>query len=370
MQVSPDTVPRPITSIRAPLPRKGLADAMPPTAAWGIFLLLSIGAFQHAQALLVPVVAALLFGLALGQAQERLERLGILPFLAAAAILLLLVCVAIVSARVLILPFEEWSSRLPEIYAALKRQLYNVRELLLTIEDAADAVQERTGIDASGGKEPMVSAPAFLGGLAISLPAAGGQLVLFAGVLFFYLSSRSTLLSRLADLERSWAGLKPMGERVMRAEKAVSEYFSTVSLINLGLGIVTGVCLAGIGLPNAWFWGALAGLLNFIPYIGPLLLTALLLGAGLLGEGSTFDTLLPAMVFFTLNLIEANFVTPVILGRKMLIEPLFVVLSLGFWVWLWGAVGALVAVPMLLVIQAMATAPADQSRCGGKIAGE
>ncbi|MEP0456823.1 MAG: AI-2E family transporter, partial [Roseibium sp.] len=114
-----------------------------------------------------------------------------------------------------------------------------------------------------------------------------------------------------------------------------------------------GVLLALVGLPNAWFWGALAGVLNFVPYVGPLLLTLLLLGAGLLQEGTLLEIISPALVFFAVNFLEANFVTPTVLGRSLLIEPFFVFLSLGFWLWLWGPVGALMAVPLLLVIQAV-----------------
>ncbi len=320
----------------------------------GIFLLALIYTFKYAQTILVPVIAALLLGLLLGHFQARLERLRLRPSAAATIILLLLLLFLIVSARVLVLPFEEWSARLPEIYSALKRQLFSVRELLLTIEHATDAVQESAGIDASGAAtSDMMSAPGFLSGLAVSVPATIGQLVLFFGTLFFLLSSRTRLQIQLAAASGTARGFAILRNVLEKAEVSVSTYLTLVSLINLGLGVVVGIALAIVGLPNPWFWGALAGLFNFIPYVGPLLLTLLLLGAGLLQDGTTLETVLPAMVFFGLNFLEANFVTPAILGQRLLIEPLFVFLSLGFWLWLWGPVGALMAVPLLLVIQAV-----------------
>ena len=88
-----------------------------------------------------------------------------------------------------------------------------------------------------------------------------------------------------------------------------------------------------------------------MPYIGPLIVTLLLVGAGLLQDGGLASSLAPALVFFLINMMEANFVTPAILGRSLLIEPLFVVLSLAFWLWLWGPTGALLAVPIMLLIQ-------------------
>ncbi|MEP4030052.1 AI-2E family transporter [Roseibium polysiphoniae] len=334
---------------------KGAAALIAPYrngAVLGIFLILLVGGLKLGQALLVPVFAALLTGLLLGKVQDWLERLAVSPALGAGAIMAVLLAIVLGSVRLLFIPFEEWSAALPEIYAALKRQLLSVRELLLTIEQATDAVQETTGIDASG-EAMAVSAPGILSGLAVSVPATIGQLILFSGVLFFYLASRSRLSKQLAEAGQSYPSLSNFKTISETAENSVSTYLSTVSLINLGLAVATGVLLALVGLPNAWFWGTLAGLLNFVPYVGPLLLTFLLLGAGLLQEGTFLQIISPAVVFFAVNFLEANFVTPTVLGRSLLIEPLFVFLSLGFWLWLWGPVGALMAVPLLLVIQAV-----------------
>ncbi|WP_417684001.1 AI-2E family transporter [Roseibium sp.] len=333
--------------------RRSLAEtASTRFAIWGIFAVAAIWALQEGQGIMVPVMAALFLGLGLGRFQVVLERQGVYPGLAAGFIVVAMVVVCLFAMRILVLPFEEWWARLPEIYAALRRQLNDVKELLLTIESAADAVQETTGIDTSGDKT-VVSAPAFLGGIAISLPAAGGQLVLFTGVLYFYLASRSRLTASLTARGATSLWARRLRQTIGRAEATVADYLAVVSAINLGLAVVTGIALALIGLPNAWFWGALAGMLNFIPYVGPFILTLLLLGAGLLRDGTTLYMLLPALVFFAVNLVEANFVTPSVLGKRMRVEPLFVVLSLGFWVWLWGPVGGLLAIPALLVLQSI-----------------
>lgn len=324
-------------------------------ALFGILVILGVGAAGYAQTLLVPIVSAFLISLLLGAPQMRLERIG-LPATASASVvvgLFLLTAAAIV--RLSFLPFEQWSASLPEIWQALRFKLFELRALLLKLEDVKDAVQETTGIDATGGDGASMGLPDFITSIMTGVPATAGQLVIFVGTLFFLLASRQRLMQRLREKDR--AG-RPWATRLRRfldhAESSVSIYLAAVTFINLGLGLVVGLALFLIGLPNAWFWGGLAGLLNFVPYIGPMIVTLLLVGAGLLQDGGLLASLAPAVVFFVINLMEANFVTPAVLGRYLLIEPLFVVLSLAFWLWLWGPTGALLAVPLMLLLQAAA----------------
>ncbi|MBO0347350.1 AI-2E family transporter [Roseibium sp. CAU 1637] len=354
---------------------KGLVSKLSPSsqvALFGILLIMSVGAAQYAQALLVPVVSAFLFSLLLGRSQERLERLGLNPTLSATVVFVVFLVAVAAAVRLSFLPFEEWSSRLPEIWAALKSKLFELRALLLKLEDVKDAVQQTTGLDTSSGGGG-VNAPNFLTELATGVPATAGQLVIFGGVLFFLLASRSKLLTRLREsdpVRRPWT--HRLYQFLKEAEAAVSTYLAMVSVINICLGLVVGLALFVMGFPNAWFWGFVAGLMNFVPYIGPLLVTLLLLGAGLLQDGSLFTMVSPALVFFVINMLEANFVTPAVLGRSLLIEPLFVVLSLAFWLWLWGPTGALLAVPLMLLMQsaifcaqaAMAPIPSQLSEEG------
>lgn len=320
-------------------------------ALFGILIILSVAAAQYAQTLLVPVISAFLVSLMLGKTQSRLERVGLEATLAAGVVTGGFLAAVLSAIRLSIIPFEEWSSRLPEIWQVLKFKLFQLRALLLKLEDVREAVQESTGLGGGDNGDAMPT-PDFLSVLATGVPATAGQIVIFIGVLFFLLASRSRILVRLETsdpIRRPWAiRLYSFFEE---AESAVSTYIATVAIINVCMGLVVGLALFCLGFPNAWFWGFVAGLLNFIPYIGPLIVTLLLAGVGLLQDGTLFDALLPALVFFTINLIEANFVTPAVLGRSLLIEPLFVVLSLAFWLWLWGPTGALLAVPLMLLIQ-------------------
>jgi predicted PurR-regulated permease PerM len=108
-----------------------------------------------------------------------------------------------------------------------------------------------------------------------------------------------------------------------------------------------------MGVPNAAMWGMLVAVLNFVPYFGPAAGIALLATVGLL----TFDTLwtafLPPAWYLLLHLLEANIITPVLLGHRFTLNPVVIFVSLIFWTWLWGVPGALLSVPILVSIKAV-----------------
>src|SRR6185436_20583899 len=134
-------------------------------------------------------------------------------------------------------------------------------------------------------------------------------------------------------------------------QQNISNYLFSVSSINIGLGMVTSVGLYLMGVPNAAMWGILAAVLNFVPYFGPVAGVIVLATVGLL----TFDTLgrglLPPAWYLLLHLVEANLVTPVLLGRRFTLNPVVIFVSLIFWTWLWGVPGALLSVPILVSIK-------------------
>jgi predicted PurR-regulated permease PerM len=125
-----------------------------------------------------------------------------------------------------------------------------------------------------------------------------------------------------------------------------------MGLISIGLGIATGVGLAAIGFPNPVLWGTTTAVLTFVPYIGPVLVTLALLVAGGMESGTGLAMLAPPALFLGLHFIESNFISPLIMGARLRINPVFVFLSVLFWSWLWGIAGAFVAVPLLLGLRA------------------
>jgi predicted PurR-regulated permease PerM len=133
----------------------------------------------------------------------------------------------------------------------------------------------------------------------------------------------------------------------------ISNYLFTVSLINLCLGSIAAAGFYFLGVPKAAMWGMLVAILNFVPYFGPIVGVILLGIVGLLSFDSLGQGLLPAAWFLLLHLLEANFVTPILLGRRFTLNPVAIFVALMFWLWLWGIPGALLAVPILVSVKAV-----------------
>src|SRR5262249_25716740 len=152
------------------------------------------------------------------------------------------------------------------------------------------------------------------------------------------------LQTRLCDRVRT--------ARIFRdVERSVAGYMVTFSFINLSAGIAVAIACWRLGLPNPAMWGGIAAILNFIPYLGPAVTIGLLGLAGL----STFDTLLPAsypvLAYLGISFVESNIITPAIMSRRMTLNPLAIMLALSFWTWIWGPVGALISLPLLIMLK-------------------
>jgi predicted PurR-regulated permease PerM len=119
----------------------------------------------------------------------------------------------------------------------------------------------------------------------------------------------------------------------------------------VALGVLVGLAAFWVGLPNPVLWGVLAGALNFIPYFGPITGVAVLLVAGFLTFESPVRALAPSAIYLTLHAVESNLITPMILGRRLTLNPLVIFISLMFWTWLWGIPGALLSIPMLMMLK-------------------
>ncbi len=132
-------------------------------------------------------------------------------------------------------------------------------------------------------------------------------------------------------------------------EHNLTSYLSVVTVINFMVGIAAGVIAYLVGLPNPIAWAVLGFLLNFVPYLGALIMEVILLAVGLVTFATLGHALLAPLLYLAFTTVEGHFVTPAIMGKHLLLNPLTVFLALVFWTWLWGPVGALLAVPILIV---------------------
>lgn len=313
----------------------------------GIFLILLMAMLGYGRAVFLPITLALVIGTILAPLTSFAANYRI-PHAGTAAILVL-GTIALLSTGIVYLsdPVRAWIGRAPEIGA-------NLREKLVIFDapiEALNRVREALGAAPSQSKTIAFDLNTSLLQPALaSLTPAVGQLLIFFGTLFFFLGHRN----RLKESIVRFGSEREARLRVIRiwnaVEASLATYIATVAAINAGVGIIVGTACYFIGLPSPLVWGFLAFVLNFVPYIGPATMFVTLLGVGLVTFDSFYQALIAPLLFVGMSTIEGQFVTPTILGARLTLNPLFIFLSIAFWVWLWGPFGALLAVPLLIVI--------------------
>jgi predicted PurR-regulated permease PerM len=322
------------------------------TATIGIFLLL-LGAFLYlARVLLMPVTAAFVIGTMLGPVCERARAYRIPQSLTALVLVLLLFAAMNGLIVLLAAPVSDWVGKAPQIGERLKDKLWLLDYPLQLLRNLRDALNP-------GGDH---SAPLDLGlsnliqpALGLLSPALGlvtpalGQLLIFFATLFFLLATRRELRRRATILLANRAARLRVLHIMHDVEINLTTYFTTVGAIYFVEGIAIGIACYFIGLPNAAAWGALTFVLSFIPYIGPGMVVLVLFGAGLIQFPTLTHALVAPAVYIGLAAIEGTFITPTIVGRWLTLSPLAVFLSLVFWAWLWGPIGAFLATPLLTI---------------------
>jgi predicted PurR-regulated permease PerM len=306
-----------------------------------------IGALYFGRPVLLPVVAALIIGITLSPAVAFLARHGIPAALAAVVLVGLLVGVVGAVVTFFAAPLNEWIARAPEIGAVVQEKLRVFEYPLSVLRQLKDALMPA----AIGGATVSVESNAaeMVGTVVIAITPAVGQFAVFFGTLIFFLISNIELRRKLIVAFVS----RDSRLRTMRIwndiEDNLVSYVGLVTLINLALGAITAAMLYLIGFPNPLTFGLLTIGLNYIPYIGPAILAAVLLSVGLVAMPTLYQAALAPALFVAIASLEGHFITPSIVGRRLTLSPFLVFLALVFWTWLWGPIGAFLAVPLLIV---------------------
>lgn len=313
-------------------------------ATIGIFIILLIAGLEFARPVFLPAVSAFVVTMMLGPLSAQATRIG-LPTLLTAIVLWLLVVAAFYGVILLLAaPAVEWIGKAPDISRTIQEKLRVLDQPLAALQGLRDALlpsdkKADLGFDIMSILQPAVS---------IVTPAIG-EVFIFFGALFFMLVGRARLRRVLVvffdDREARLRTLKIMND----IEHHLTDYLSMVAMINFSVGIAACVIAFAVGLPNPIAWGVLGFILNFIPYIGALLMEAGLFFVGLVTFPSLTHVLVAPLVYAAFATIEGHFITPSLIGRRLTLNPLAVFLSLVFWSWLWGPVGAFLAVPLLIM---------------------
>jgi len=314
------------------------------SATIGMFIILLVVALSLARPVLLPVASAFVVTMMLGPLSARAERYKI-PSLVSAIVLWLLV-IAVCYGVIILLgaPAVDWIGKAPEIGRSVQEKLHVLDRPLAALQEMRDALlpsdkKGSLGVDIMSFVQPA---------LLVVTPAIG-QTFIFFGTLFFMLLGRSQLrrvvVAFFDEREARLRTLKIMND----IEHNLTGYLSVVAVINVAVGICGGVAAWVAGLPDPLAWAVLGFILNFIPYIGALIVEVAMFMVGLVTFPTLTHALLAPLLFLALATLEGHFVTPSIIGHRLTLNPLTVFLSLVFWTWLWGPVGAFLAVPLLIM---------------------
>ena len=309
-----------------------------------------------ASAILLPFVLSLVLYLLLSPVMRVLTRRVHLPRTLAALLLIILLFVVVggIGAAISV-PASEWVTKLPQTLPKLADKLHFLKQ---PIDYAQHGYQQLSGMVGGGGQQQQGGGGSMPG--LSSLSSFGGSLLnglktmLSDGftillLLFFFLSSGDTLLRRLIEVLPTWEDKKRAVGIASEIEDNVASYLATITVMNILVGTLNGLQVWLLGMPNPLLFGTMAFLLNYIPILGPLTGVVIFLFVGLFTFDNPLFALVPGGIYLAIHIMEGETITPMLLARRLTLNPVMVIVSLFFWDWMWGVPGALLSVPLLAV---------------------
>ena len=327
-------------------------------AVKGLFILALIAALKLARELLLPVVTALILSLVFLPVVRAMRKFYIPAPVAGAIIVLGVFAVMSTGIYNLAAPASDWLAQAPQNLKEIGGKLRKVAGSVKDVATATAQVQSITQEMATGGgatphkvQEVAVQGPSMAGTVLGAAQAFSSTAAQTFVLMYFLLASGNTFLRKVVAATPRFTDKKREVDIANQVENAVSSYLFTVSFINMALGASVALALYFMGVPNPILWGVMVALFNFVPYLGEMASIVILSIVGLLTFDDLWHGAMVPIVFYLLSAIEGYLVTPMVLGKRLSLNPVVIVLSVLFWGWMWGIPGALLAVPSLVAIK-------------------
>lgn len=318
----------------------------------GLFALACLYTLYFAAPVLIPIAIAAFLNILLSPIVRRAHRAGMSRALAAGLVIVMIVGLTGLVGGSLAGPAEEWLRDAPRTVRQMQRRTLNPNGALADIQALAEEVDGLSAVDKrKSATEVVVREDGVLVGVVDGLPSFFGSAAIVLFLTYFLLSSGDDLLRRITLCGRSWAERRRIVTIARHIQSDLSRYLATVTMINAGLGSAVAAAMYALDVPNPILWGAMVALFNFAPYVGALASGAVLTIVGFTSFSTLSDALLVPAAFAVLTILEGQLVTPTILGARMALSPTIVFVSVIVWGWLWGAAGALMAVPIVTTIK-------------------
>ena len=356
---SPSGDPAPSEALRNPRPgrRRGFAQQELRLIS-ALVLLLGIGLFlampfvlSIGSVVFLPLTSALILTIILSPLADRLAGWGIPNVLASLLALICFFAILLLALTVILQPAIDLFDSAPAMVARMGMRFTELREQFAWLAAANEQLSELMGRSAAG--QVVLAGPSMIEEVAFATPSVLLEVLLAVLLTFFMIEARVRLRQHLL-FDRADFGTSIKAARVMREiQDRVAAYIFTVSWINGCVGVIVAIGAWALGVEAPIMWGGLAAMLNFLPYIGPLIMTGLLTLFGIGTAETLFLGLIPAAAYLGLHTVESNVVTPSVLGARFTMSPVMILLALSYFSWIWGIFGALLSVPILLTLTAL-----------------
>ncbi len=301
----------------------------------------------------IPIALAGLLALVLSTVVEALQRRGIPRALSAIVIVGVLLGVVVTAANALVGPAQQWLSNAPKVLQSIERRLRPAEGVMHRLQAVTTQAGTLTNAPATAPAPtpPVISEAALVTATGATITSVIACLILTV----FLLSGGPPMLARMAaSLAANLHAAHAL--RVIEAiRKELGRYYGTIALINVGLGVATGLAMLGLGVPNPLLWGCVAAVLNFIPYVGSATTLAVLTVVAFVTFDGTGKVLAVAGTYLTLATIEGQIVQPLLVGRRLDLNPILVFVAVWFGGWFWGVAGIVIAIPTLVALKVAAS---------------
>jgi predicted PurR-regulated permease PerM len=284
---------------------------------------------------------------------EWLERRGIPSALAAVSCVVVFLVAANIAVASILVPATAWFALLPDRIGLIRTNLAPLIQIYASIERFVDdTVKMLARTPGRTAATVSVETPnSLLDLVATSAPHAIVQAFFSILLIYFFLAGWTRMRRRTIQNRSSFSSAMTTARVIQEMVDATSAYLGMITVINLMLGCIVATAMWAVGMPTPLMWGGLVALLNYVPYLGPIAAALLLALGGLMTFPDIWYAFLPPAIFVGIHLVEANALTPMLVGKRLTINPLLILVALSYWGWVWGTTGALLAVPLLIILK-------------------
>jgi predicted PurR-regulated permease PerM len=297
---------------------------------------------------LLPITLAVLLDFLFSPVVRAMGRWHIRAPAAAGIVVLGLVGGTALAAYNLAEPVQRWAAEAPAVLGATQQRLSRIlRPVAEASQRAEAAASGATATGAGAPQEVVVRGPSVVSRLFGTTQRLVTAVLEVLVLLYFLLAAGDLFLQKLIKVLPNFQDKKKAVQIARETEASVSTYLLSALLMNVGEGVVVAIAMYLLGMPNPLLWGALVVVLEFVPYLGALVMVGILAIAALTTFDSVGRAMLAPAAFLAINLVQANFVYPLLMSRRLTLNPVAVFVGLAFWWWIWGVPGAFIAVPVV-----------------------